>query len=761
MPVIRTTYLYRSLLAAGIYLFSSYITIAQYEYVAGFDYQTLQLTRLNNIPGVTRVIQDNSAYDENNQRFFFQGNGSGAPPFQLFTISAITGSIIYNPVCPSGSQGQVFGLQYDNLANTLYAVYNNKGSVYFSWIDPATGEVHPISQIPSFVNYIESSFDKKNRWYICHQASELIVIEAATGNMLFRNNLPPAINMANLVFNNADSKLYGLCYSSLWANPQFDSISVNTGAVHFIADLPVMSFPQVNTNAIDELNGRYIFVGKESASNCIDNYLYQLNVNSGNVRSKKLYPFAQNTGSPFNENAIEFSYDNKANKLFTLNWHPPDSTVSPLIAIQRSPGKICMGDAATFTALPWDGITNPSFQWQVNGANTGTDTAVFVTTNANAGDSIRCILTDHSPCAITTSDTSNSIAINFTPPDPVMVNIQASQNPICKGSVVDFTATPSMAAPFSYSWQINGQPAGSNSNQLMLDNLSDKDIVRCLVFSNSNCILANPAISNTIQMQVIANAGSVIISADKTSICQNDTVTFIAIDQNDGDNPAYHWQVNGVNSGENNKTFIATGLKNGDIVNCILTSSIGCSQPVTSNPISITVNELPTLVMGNDTVIAAGQQVSLHPVVTGTIASYSWAPAQGLDHTDSPFPVATPDKTTDYLLTVTTTNGCAASGKIRIVVYTPLRMPNAFTPNGDGKNDVFEIPPLSAQQIKYFAIYNRYGQRVFSTNDGKRGWNGRFNGILQPEGAYVWQITYINQFNNRTVTASGIVLLIK
>lgn len=761
MPVIRAKYLYRSLLAAGLYLVSCNNIIAQYEYMASFDYQTLQLTRLNHIPGVTRVIQDNSTYDENNQRFFFQGNGSGAPPFQLFTVSAITGAALYNPVCPSGNQGQVFGLQFDNFSNRLYAVYNNKGSVYFSWIDPATGDVHPISPIPSFVNYMESCFDKKNRWYICHQASELIIIEAATGNILFRNNLPFAVNMTNLVFNNASSKLYGLCYSSSWANPQFDSISVNTGAVHFITNLPAMSFPQVNTNAIDELNGRYIFVGKESSSNCIDNYLYQLDVNSGNVLSKKLYPFAQNTGSPFNENAIEFSYDNKANKIFTLNWHPPDSTVSPLIAIQLSPEKICMGSAATFTALLWDGITNPSFQWQLNGTNTGTDTAVLVTTNVNAGDSIRCILTDHSPCAITTSDTSNSIAIHFTQPDVVTVNIQASQNPVCKGSEVDFTATPSMAAPFAYSWQINGQPAGSNSNQLVLDDLSDKGIVRCLVFSNSACVLANPAISNTIQMQVIENAAAVVISADKTTICQNDTVTFTAMGQNKGDNPAYHWQVNGITGGKNNKTFVASGLKNGDIVNCIMTSSIACSQPAASNSISITVNELPTLVMGNDTVIAAGQRVNLHPVVTGSIASYSWAPAQGLDHTDIPFPVAMPDKTTDYLLTVTTTKGCAASGKIRIVVYSPLHLPNAFTPNGNGKNDVFEIPPLPARQIKYFTIYNRYGQRVFSTNDGKRGWNGRFKGILQPEGAYVWVIAYINEFNNRTVTASGIVLLIK
>lgn len=740
-------------------------TIAQYEYLSTLDYQTLKLTRINNIPGVTRVVADNTTYDENNQRFFFQGNATGARPFQLFTIATATGAIIYNPVCPSNdTQGQVFGLQYDNAVDTLYAIYNdNKGSASFSWIDPATGIVHPITPIPSYLGYLESSFDKKNRWYICHQGIELIIIDASSGNILFRNNLPSFTNVTNLTFDNANSKLYATCYSSLWSVPQFDSISISTGVIHFISNLPAMSFPQINANVIDELNGIFVFVGKDPISSaCINNYLYQIDISSGAVISKKLYPFAQNTGSIFNENAINFCYDNKGNKLFALNWHPPDTLATHAIDINIYPDKICMGDSVIFIATPWSGAVNPSFQWQVNGINAGDDTSVFIVENPVAGDIVRCIMTNNSPCANGTPDTSNSIIVNFTPQEVLTVNIAASANPVCTGSVVTFNATPSIKGQFSYRWQINGQQAGTDSSVCVLNSLSDKDIVHCLISGNSHCLTPNPAISNDIVMQVNSNTATLTISADKTAICQGDTVTFIGSGSSEGDNPIYQWQVNGKNAGSNSNTFISSDLKNEDIVRCIMTVSIPCNLPVIStNSIQLTVNAPPALVMGNDTVIAPGQKVYLHPKVTGSISHFTWTPREGLDNPNIEFPTATPDKTTDYLLTVTAANGCTASGKISIAVYIPLKMPNAFSPNGDHRNDVFKIPASTPQQIKYFAIYNRYGQKVFSSNSGDKGWDGTFNGILQPAGTYVWKIEYVNNLNNRSDVAGGTVILLK
>jgi gliding motility-associated-like protein len=765
MFVIPKTYLNKVLLIISICILSYYNTIAQYEYISTLDYKALKLTRINNIPGVTKVVDDNTAYDENNQRFFFQGNATSIRPFQLFTVSATTGATIYNPFCPSNNtQGQILGLQYDNAVDTLYAIYNdNKGTVYFSWIELATGIVHPITPIPAFINYTESSFDKKNRWYICHGGPELIIIEVFSGNILFRNNFPPSINITNLVFDNSNSKLLGVCYSSLWPNPQFDSISLSTGALHFISNLPAMSLPQLNTNAVDELNQVFLFVGKDPvSSNCINNYLYQVDINSGNLLSKELYPYAQNAGSPFNENAIEFSYDSKGNKLFVLNWRPPDSTFQHSVDIAIWPAKLCSGDSATFKATPWSGAVNPSFQWQINGINAGYDTSVFIVKNPNAGDVVQCIMINHSPCANGSPDTSNSILVEFTPSEVLTVNIDASANPVCIGTKVVFNATTSLKGQFSYRWQINKQPAGIDSSVCILDSLSNKDTVNCLVSGNSGCIMPNPAISNDIVMRANSNPASVTISADKTTICQGDTVTFTASGVNEGDDPTYQWQINGNNAGQNNNTFTTANLKDADIVSCVMVSSIACSLPVVStNQIQLTVNKIPTLKMGNDTVIAPGQKVYLHPDITESISHFTWAPLQGLDNPYTEFPTAVPEQTTTYSLTVTSASGCTATGKINIVVYRTLNMPNAFSPNSDGKNDIFRIPPLSPQQIKDFTIYNRYGQRIFSTDDNNKGWDGTFNGVPQPAGTYVWKIEYINMFTKRSMVAGGIVILVR
>ena len=89
-------------------------------------------------------------------------------------------------------------------------------------------------------------------------------------------------------------------------------------------------------------------------------------------------------------------------------------------------------------------------------------------------------------------------------------------------------------------------------------------------------------------------------------------------------------------------------------------------------------------------------------------------------------------------------------------------MPNAFTPNGDGIDDVFRIPPqVATTTIKSFIVFNRWGQRIFYTNNSGVGWDGYFNGEEQPSGTYVWMIQYTDAVTNQSKTASGTVVLIR
>ena len=90
--------------------------LGQNEYLSTLNYNNLQVSRIGSaIPGITWVNTDNTAYDANHQRFFFQGSGINSVPFYLYTINAVTGAVISHPVCPSNNpNGIVFGLQYDN-----------------------------------------------------------------------------------------------------------------------------------------------------------------------------------------------------------------------------------------------------------------------------------------------------------------------------------------------------------------------------------------------------------------------------------------------------------------------------------------------------------------------------------------------------------------------------------------------------------------------------------------------------------------------
>jgi gliding motility-associated-like protein len=231
---------------------------------------------------------------------------------------------------------------------------------------------------------------------------------------------------------------------------------------------------------------------------------------------------------------------------------------------------------------------------------------------------------------------------------------------------------------------------------------------------------------------------------------------------NGGNAPQYQWLVDGVPTGSNSDLFNSTALANGDSVTCVLESSLACSLPDTAaGAVVMTVKPAPGLRMPPDTVITRGQQVVLAPLINGGDGEYLWQPSTGLNNPTVADPVASPVSTTTYQLTVADSDGCSAAGKVTIRVSTPLFMPNAFTPNNDGKNDVFRIPPSLSIELSRFSIFDRWGERVFGTTNAAEGWDGTIGGRQAPAGAYVWVIEYIDPFTGGGVTRTGTVILIR
>lgn len=109
---------------------------------------------------------------------------------------------------------------------------------------------------------------------------------------------------------------------------------------------------------------------------------------------------------------------------------------------------------------------------------------------------------------------------------------------------------------------------------------------------------------------------------------------------------------------------------------------------------------------------------------------------------------------------VTTGNGCTATGKVTVITGRPLDIPNAFTPNGDGHNDIFRIPPGVQFTLQELNIFDRWGKRVFTTGDVTKGWDGTYQGSPTDTGMYVYLITGKTPVG-KLVFLKGTVLMIR
>jgi gliding motility-associated-like protein len=193
-----------------------------------------------------------------------------------------------------------------------------------------------------------------------------------------------------------------------------------------------------------------------------------------------------------------------------------------------------------------------------------------------------------------------------------------------------------------------------------------------------------------------------------------------------------------------------------------MTGSLVCSQPVAADAaVTMTVYPLPVIRMDSVVVIGGGSGIRLEPVITGDVVNWNWSPGSGLDNAGVAEPFASPAATTRYQLYVVTAEGCHTSASELVEVYYPLKMPGAFTPNGDGRNDVFRVPPQTPATIRYLAVYNRQGVRVFFSATVGAAWDGRYNGIAQPAGGYVWVLVFENPLTKKEEERMGTVVLVR
>ena len=181
------------------------------------------------------------------------------------------------------------------------------------------------------------------------------------------------------------------------------------------------------------------------------------------------------------------------------------------------------------------------------------------------------------------------------------------------------------------------------------------------------------------------------------------------------------------------------------------TTAKGCDSTVFYN---VTVSKNPNdLMLVTDTCFGGLDSITVH--ATDSFAIYNWM------NTASSQPFYTVYQPGTYWVSVSNICGMKTDS---VHVYNecnfPINMPNAFTPNGDGKNDVFRVPSQNKDHLTMLMIYNRWGQLVYASSNTSKGWDGTFKGTAQPTGTYVYYLV-MQDLTGKEFTQKGTVILIR
>ena len=211
----------------------------------------------------------------------------------------------------------------------------------------------------------------------------------------------------------------------------------------------------------------------------------------------------------------------------------------------------------------------------------------------------------------------------------------------------------------------------------------------------------------------------------------------------------------------------ATGLSSATIPNPLATptdttnylfiamNSFGCRDTAYTN---VNVINKPLVHAGKDLAIIRGNMIRLQGSIEGNYAELYWAPPIFINDTRQLQAIVNPPADMDYILFGQSAGGCGlVSDTMHVFVYSKLYIPNAFTPNGDGHNDNWNIPALAAYSSFDLQVFDRYGELVFRAKDVNKPWDGRYKGEEVPAGAYI----YLLDLKNGQDIIKGSVMIIK
>lgn len=375
----------------------------------------------------------------------------------------------------------------------------------------------------------------------------------------------------------------------------------------------------------------------------------------------------------------------------------------------------CYGTNTGWVLVSASGAT-PGYTY---GADVNGTQANDTVANLSVGSSTIFVKDSHGCVA----DTS----ITLTQPAPLVFAIDSNVNPTCAGFTNGFITVTAGGGVLPYLYSMN---SGTYSDTDIYPNLIAGTYT--IAVQDSNSCVHDTSIALIGYPPLIV--GNLTVTNPRCYGLRDGAIVMAA----DGGVPAFTYQVNRDTTQYPSGTFdsLAQGtykITITDTKNCVLDTTIKLVQP---DSLALTTSEVPNDCIGYDN--GGGLTVN---VSGGTQPyAYLWSGNQAqTTATLSSMPNG------NYMVLITDANNCTDS-TFASITYDDCCKPfvaDAFTPNGDSKNDVLHVRFKGDMQLKTFSIFNRYGQKVFETINIDQGWNGTFNGVPQDMGVYFWYVKAI------------------
>ena len=333
---------------------------------------------------------------------------------------------------------------------------------------------------------------------------------------------------------------------------------------------------------------------------------------------------------------------------------------------------------------------------------------------------------------------SDSVRIARIVPYPDIPGIE-DEGPICENDALPLSPPEFVAegaGPLTYQWQLDDGDG-------MID-IPDVHSVGYVFHptSSGTVRLRRQAINvcgdrfttDTYEVEIMETLRT-SFTLPRTTICMDDEPLFLTggyITDGSGSTEGIY-SGNGVANGYFNPSVAGVGAHTITFSPPVGTLCFEPSQAI------ITVLDAVYLDPMVDIVMLPGQTVTLNPQTNAT--QFDWSNQPGLDNYNTQYPVASPSETTTYTLTASNAAGCELAGEVTVTVLQSLVIPNGFTPNGDGVNDVWEIDGLGEYPGAFVQVFNRWGNLVFSSKGYGTPWDGSLNGSPLPAAAYYYTIS--------------------